>query len=196
LFAIGCPEPADLQNAQMYDPPPNSNPTGATGGSGGSGAMTNCETACLKAIITATGTGCGTCHSASVKLDMGTLDMASPNLGMRLKDQASAHKGLTDTSACPMGDKIIDSANPMNSWLLKKVKGQQGGCGTPMPTGGTLSAADQKCFEDFVACVTGGSAMPSGGSGSTGGTAAASGGSGGTAAGGTATGGSGGTGGA
>lgn len=207
LFALGCPQAADLQNPQMYDPPPGSSGS-SSGGSGGSGAMVDCETECVKTIVTMGASACKVCHGSDplARLDMGTLDMASPGLSARLKDQASAHKGIVgDSSGCPKGDKIIDSANPDASWLLKKIKGTQGACGTVMPSTGALSATDQACMETFVRCVaTGGSAMPSGGSGSggtaaaSGGTAAGGGGSGGTAAGsgGTATSGSGGTGGA
>ncbi|HVY27055.1 MAG TPA: hypothetical protein VHB79_10910 [Polyangiaceae bacterium] len=204
LFALGCPQPGDLENANAYPPPPGGNTAGSGGsGTGGSGTMVNCETACLASIINATGTGCKTCHSDMVKLDMGILDMASPGLSARLKDEASQHKGITgDTSGCPMGDKIIDSANPANSWLLKKITGQQGTCGTVMPSTGALSAADQKCVSDFVYCVAGGTA-PAGsggtaaGGGGSGGAATGGGGSGGAAAGssGSATGGGGGTGG-
>lgn len=209
LFALGCPTAADLENPAQYDKPPGSAAAGTSSGgsgSGGSGMMASCETDCLKTIINMQGNGCKTCHGAMIKLDMGTLDMESAGLSARLKDEPSAHKGLTDTSGCPTGDKIIDSTNPANSWLLKKINGQQGTCGTPMPSVGTLTAADKMCFETFVNCVAGGS-MPAGGGGSaaagaaTGGSAGAAtggGGSGGAAAGsgGLATGGSGGTGGA
>jgi hypothetical protein len=182
LFALGCPQPGDLENANAYPPPPMS-------GTAGSSSTVNCETPCLAAIINATGTGCKTCHSDMVKLDMGILDMASPGLSARLKDELSQHKGITgDTSGCPMGDKIIDSANPANSWLLKKITGAQGTCGTVMPSTGALGAADQKCVTDFVYCVAGGMAPAGGGSGSggsgSGGTAAGGGGSGGAATGG------------
>jgi hypothetical protein len=187
LFALGCPQPGDLENANAYPPPPGGNTAGTS--TGGSGTMVNCETACLTAIIDATGTGCKTCHNAMVMLDMGKLDMGSPGLSARLKDEQSQHKGITgDASGCPTGDKIIDSTKPANSWLLKKITNTQGNCGTVMPSTGALGAADQKCVTDFVYCVAGGMAPGGGGSGSTsggsGGTAAGGGGSGGAAAGG------------
>ena len=216
LVITGCPSAGELENPGTYCAPGKSVIAGAgvvvdclppgTGGSssagsgaGGSGTMANCETDCVKAIVTSGAAACKVCHAANpaARLDMGTLDMESPGLSARLKDQPSSHKGLMDTSGCPMGDKIIDSANPANSWLLKKIKGQQGSCGTVMPSTGALSPADQTCMETFVNCVAGGS-MPGASGSASGGTASGGGGSGGAAAGsgGTATSGSGGTGGA
>jgi hypothetical protein len=88
-----------------------------------------------------------------MKLSMGQLDLESPGLSARLKDQPAKHAELANPQACPSGDKLIDSANPMGaSWLLKKVANQQGGCGTPMPPQGA-SQADITCVTEYVTCV-------------------------------------------
>jgi hypothetical protein len=190
LLAIGCPEPGDLQNPGAY-PAPAPAPVGgsaAAAGSGTGGGAANgseCESACMAAIIKAT---CKTCHGTAAKLG-GTLDMESAGYTARLKDHPSEHAAVASDAMCPTGDKLVDTMKPAESWLLKKVMSQQGTCGTPMPVGAALSTADQMCFQTYVSCVAPGGAAPSGGTAS-GGTA-----SGGTASGGTATGGSGGTGG-
>jgi hypothetical protein len=205
LFAIGCPEPGDLQNPGAFPAPTPVGGTAATaGGSGGGTAGPSCESACMKTIIDTAGTGCKACHGVALKI-AGTLDFETPGYSARLKDKPAEHAGLAAGTACPMGDKLIDSAKPAESWLLKKVTNMQGACGTNMPLGVTLSATDQACFTTYVNCVAGGAAPAGGGGSASGGTASggtasggtASGGtaSGGTASGGTATSGSGGTGG-
>jgi hypothetical protein len=172
LFAVGCPEPGDLQNADVYPAPAapagGSGSTAGTSSGGGSTAGTSsgggstagtssgsCETACMAAIINAQGTGCKNCHGKQIKL-AGTLDFETAGYSARLKDVPAEHAGVAAGAACPSGDKLIDSAAPANSWLLKKVTGMQGDCGTSMPTGSTLSASDQACMTTYVNCVAGG----------------------------------------
>ena len=171
LFAIGCPEPADLQNAGAY-PAPGGNTAGsatagsatggsatagsatagsATGGSGMVGGGAECESACLKALIADT---CKTCHGKALKL-AGTLDMESDGLTARLKNKPAEHPTPGTGAMCPTGDKLIDTMTPANSWLLKKVSGQQGTCGAAMPSP-ALAGDDLTCFQTYVACVAGG----------------------------------------
>ena len=164
LFATGCPGPADLDHANDYLVPPaagsssgGSGATAGTSGSGGSGMTASCLTPCVTAVINATGTGCKTCHGVAIKL-AGTLDMETAGLDARLKDKPAEHPGLPAGTACPSGDKLIDSATPANSWLLKKVTNMQASCGTVMPSSGVLSAADQACFTTYVNCVAGAAA--------------------------------------
>ena len=176
LFAIGCPEPADLQNAGTYPAPASTGgsatagaaaggsatagtATGgsatagtATGGSGMVGGGAECESACLKALIADT---CKTCHGKALKL-AGTLDMESDGLTARLKNKPAEHPMPGAGAMCPTGDKLIDTMTPANSWLLKKVSGQQGTCGSAMPSGDGLAGADLTCFQTYVACVAGG----------------------------------------
>jgi hypothetical protein len=204
LFMTGCPEPADLANPDSYAKPP-----GGTGGSGtgGSGSGNACETACIKTLFQ-TATQCAGCHGKSLKSAM--LDLEASGVVDRLKNVPATHGEVMDKTGCPTGDKLIDTAAPANSWLLKKVNGGHGDCGLAMPVGKALSADELTCMQTFVSCVAGGQAggtagasgmggsgtAGGGGSGSGGSAGAATGGSGGTAnTAGAATGGSGGGGG-
>jgi len=201
LLAAGCPAPADLADAQLYPLPVGS---GGSGSSGGSGAAMNCETACVTKIFK---DQCSACHSMAAKL--GDLDLLSLGVTARLKDEPAKHTVLMDPkrtdAVCVPGAPLINSNNPAESWLLKKINGQQGTCGDLMPS--TKLAADNiACLTTYATCVGGGAGgsgsggmasgsggMPSGGGGGAGGKASGGGGAGGAAAGG---GGAGGTGGA
>lgn len=160
LFAVGCPEPGDLENADVYPAPMPTAGTGTagssssagTGGSGGGGStIAACETSCVTTIFT---TQCKICHGSTTKLS-GTLDLETMGVSARLKDKPAEHMGSTP-GPCPTGDKLIDSATPANSWLLKKVTDMQGTCGTVMPAPTALPAADQTCLTTYVNCVAGG----------------------------------------
>jgi hypothetical protein len=191
LFAVGCPEPADLQNPGSYPTPPS---TGTTGGTGGTGTTMNCEVQCVNDIFQKELTLCKLCHGAALKSSM--LDLEAPGYTARLKNVPAVHgdlaTGMTKAD-CPTGDKLIDTANPANSWLLKKIRNEQGQCGTVMPSTGTLSAAQKTCLETYVACVAGGS-VGAGGTGTGGaGTGGTGTGGGGATSGGTASGGGGAT---
>jgi hypothetical protein len=157
LLASGCPEPGDLEHVESFCKPGQStigannqvigcsdSPSG--GGSGG-GAATSCESACFTALVSGT---CLTCHHAQAPL--GQLDLESPGLSARLKDQLAKHAEVDNPQACPSGDKLIDSTTPSASWLLKKVSKQQGSCGTPMPPQGA-TMADIECVNQYVTCV-------------------------------------------
>lgn len=151
----GCPEPADLEDPSGFCRPgqsvvgANNQVTGCTDSpaSGGSGAMASCESACISALFTST---CLTCHNKGAPL--GQLDLESVGVSARLKDQPAKHAEISNPQGCPAGDKLIDSANPSASWLLKKVSKQQAGCGTPMPPQGA-SDADVTCVTEYVNCV-------------------------------------------
>jgi hypothetical protein len=51
---------------------------------------------------------------------------------------------------------LIDSASPEQSWVLKKLRGEQGGCGERMPIApGNLTTNGwgperQACYEDWI----------------------------------------------
>jgi hypothetical protein len=209
LFAVGCPEAADLANPEDYPVGPSGGTgggaTAGTGtGGGGSTSANACEVDCVNKIFQIDMMPCMFCHTSAGKL--GDLDLQSPGYTARLKNQPAKHTGITgSTASCPTGDKLIDTANPANSWLLKKIHDEQDMCGTIMPQTGSLTPAQKTCLETYVACVAPGGAAPMGGS-SSGGTSAGSGGtssggsggkggSGGTSGGSGGRGGSGGTGG-
>jgi hypothetical protein len=163
LVATGCPEAADLENPESFCKPGASvvdasgkvigcNDQGATAGTGAGMPPAGCETACLTQLFENT---CNSCHTSSAPL--GGLDLQSAGFTARLKDQAAKHQSVDNPAQCPSGDKLIDSANPAASWLLKKVSGQQGACGTSMPPGNVpVTQAELACVTAYVTCVGGG----------------------------------------
>jgi hypothetical protein len=187
LFAVGCPQPGDLDNPNDY-PAPTGMAGMATAGSAGTSSGSPCETACMNAIID----GCVACHNA--QLPSGDLVMAKMGYTANLKDQPAKHKDAGASAVCPTGDKLIDTANADNSWFLKKLMNTQGNCGTVMPLTGMLSGDALTCAQTYVACVAGGPVGGGTGGQASGGGGAASGGAA-SGGGGAATGGNGGTGG-
>jgi hypothetical protein len=176
LFSVGCPEPADLDNPEMYPKRGGTAGSTASGGtasggtasggtasggtassgtassgtaSGGTASFAACETGCMTQVLD----GCTLCHGDALKSAM--LDLKTAGYSARLKDQPATHAEAQ--GPCPSGDKLIDSGNPAESWLLKKVAGAQGTCGTEMPPSAALTGTDLKCVQDYVSCVaTGG----------------------------------------
>ena len=127
---------------------------GGTASVGGSSDHA-CETACVRELFNEKITPCKLCHGAATQL--GALDLESPNVTARLKDVPARHTDfLNGMGQCPIGDKLIDTATPDASWLLRKIRGQQGSCGTPMPQTGLITAAQSSCIEAYVHCVAGG----------------------------------------
>ncbi len=125
---------------------------------GGSTAVSGdaCETACVQQMFKRDMLTCKLCHGNAIRL--GDLDIESPNPTARLKDVPAKHAGLAlgmTAADCPMGDKLIDTANPDASWLLKKIRGEQGNCGTSMPQTGTLTTEQKACITSYVYCVAG-----------------------------------------
>ncbi len=196
LFAVGCPEAADLENPEAYNkyPPNGASGTGGsaagsgqTGGTGGSSAQPNCEVACVNAIFQSVkANGCKACHAGASKL--GGLDLTVPGYTARLKDQAAKHldgdpmttgqeKPFPPSANCPTNDMLIDTGDPSKSWLWRKVNQDQDLCGSFMPLGLALPAADLACIKTYVECVaqkpigggSGGTTGGSGGGGTTGG---------------------------
>jgi hypothetical protein len=83
------------------------------------------------------------------------LDLEWRGLNARLKDVRARHGDLPPAAAseCGADDLLINSNDVEASWLLRKVRGQQGGCGTAMPPTGALDEARLACIARFVACV-------------------------------------------
>jgi len=124
----------------------------AMGGSGTDQPPTQelCDAPCVQTLLNGPN-GCSTCH-ATKRSDAG-LDLASTGAALRLKDIPAMHEGVSSGASCPQGDKLIDSANPQDSWFLKKIKGEQGTCGTVQPPTGMLQGADLGCLEMWVGCI-------------------------------------------
>ncbi len=124
---------------------------GSAGTAGMSAGVACEEVECVKPLLLE----CNGCHGAGVAL--GKLDLGSPNVASRLKDVAAMHDSPGMGAQCPTGDKLVNSANVAESWLLKKINGEQGNCGTVMPSTGKLNGADLTCMQAFVTCIaTGG----------------------------------------
>jgi hypothetical protein len=160
LATSGCPQPGDLEDPEAYCKPGASivdargKVVGCNGqaSSGGGMAAGGCDTACINELFANT---CTSCHTSSAPL--GGLDLQSAGVAARLKDQAAKHQSVDNPAQCPSGDKLVDSASPTESWLLKKVNGQQGSCGTQMPPGNMpVSQAELACLTAYVSCVGGG----------------------------------------
>lgn len=204
LLAVGCPQPADLENPDAYNktPPNGAGGTagnGQSGGAGGGGAPPNCEVACVNTIFSSIqANGCKACHAGVAKL--GGLDLSVPGYTARLKDQKAKHldgdpnltgqeQPLPPSANCPQSDSLIDTSDPSKSWLWRKLNQDQDLCGSFMPIGKVLPASDLACIKGYIECVA---QKPIGGSGGAGGATAGTGG-GGTGGGGTGGGGTGGT---
>ena len=173
LFTVGCPQPADLDNAESYPADPGFTKGGGSSGGATGGSMSgpSCVTSCFTTVMK----GCTGCHGKVLK--SAGLDLENAGVANRLKDQPATHAEVADKSGCPTGDKLIDSGNAMESWLLKKVNGQHSSCGFAMPVGPALNAADLECMKTYVTCVaaTAGTGTPSGGAATGGGGSSAAG---------------------
>lgn len=129
------------------------------GGYAGTTTMTTttshqCETECVQKVFTGMAASCKLCHGNAFQA--AGLDLQSPNVTSRLKDVPATHgdRAPQESGPCPIGDKLIDSASPEDSWLLKKLRGLQGNCGTAMPqTPPMLTPEEQQCMTTYVACV-------------------------------------------
>ncbi|MBN9685224.1 MULTISPECIES: hypothetical protein [unclassified Corallococcus] len=83
---------------------------------------------------------CLSCHStASNGSAGGGLDLQAAGLPGRL---------YTTDAACNDA-KLADSANPSQSFFLKKLTPSPG-CGSQMPLGGSLSASDTACLTEWL----------------------------------------------
>ena len=110
-----------------------------------------CRSSCSDEIFAAA-TSCKLCHGAGVRL--GGLDLESPGRTARLKDVPAKHLEIALPGAqCPIGDKLIDSANLQESWMLKKLTGRQGTCGEAMPATGPQTDAQRACMTTWISCV-------------------------------------------
>lgn len=201
LFAVGCPEPADLENVPAGGGPGvggSGTPIAGTGtgGSGGGGAVV-CESACIDKLFTSDPLTCKLCHSNDLAL--GGLNL-STGYTARLKDQPSKHLDGMDpemplpASAGCMPASLINTANPGESWLWKKVNKLQGMCGDKMPQTSEIKATDLACIKTYIECVAQKPITAGGGGSGSGGSASGGSGSGGSASGGSTSGGTGGSG--
>ncbi len=142
LTLTGCP--ADLENPERFDQATSTGTGGSPVGAGGGAAVV--DTACLTKIFT---DQCTVCHFSGSTIGAG-LDLKTADFASRLVNVPSMHMSVDPTATCPKGDKLVDTANPTASWLLVKINGGQGNCGSIMPLGGSLTADQKACVTTFV----------------------------------------------
>ena len=172
LMLAACP--ANLENPDQVIVAP----AVAGSGSGGAPFVDTVDLTCVTAAFKRTCTQPG-CHSASSPA--AHLDLATPGFAGRMVDVTATNE-LAGGACTP--SKLIDSANPGMSWLLAKIMGTQGTCGSLMPVIGTLSSDEKTCITTFVNAeakehMSAGTAGPTAAGSSSGGSGAASAGSGG-----------------
>jgi hypothetical protein len=137
---------------------------GSSGGdiyvSGGSAGM---EPACDVEEVLLRSCGRAGCHTASATKAAG-LDLQTPGATARLIDVPATYEDITcpdpNGSGLPVtciptdclpGRKLIDLANPDQSFLLMKLSGTQGACGSQMPLApGMLTASELTCLQDWL----------------------------------------------
>ncbi len=156
----GCP--GNLDNPERFD---------TAGGSSDPTAVP----ACMTTLFNGTSGKCSgnLCHTAGPSPG-GDLDLSSAGVGKRLIDVPATHAGIDMDGGnvnCPSA-KLVDTSNPAASWLLIKINGTQGTCGSSMPQVGTLTTAEKACITTWVDGLQSDSGTSTGGAGSggTGGT--------------------------
>jgi hypothetical protein len=160
LLLVGCTAVVDDKTPpdMMATGGSAGNSAGATSSNAGSA---NCDEApCVAQVFGAT--RCAICHQ-SKGMDMGGLkaaglDLQSPNPSTRLRGVPATHGELPmgKDTGCPTGDFLVDMSNAADSWLWKKINGQQGTCGDSMPPPGVpFSSTDSACIETYIECLTG-----------------------------------------
>ncbi len=174
----GCSSGDDDTNGSGSGAAPAAGGTGgsgtggsATGGTGNSGAgmgnmlaiptLPDCDP--VKALTVGPGAcaqfGCHKGPYSEAKLEL------TPNAGFvsRVKDVPATHLNIkcadsmdcaTPPAACPTGDKLIDSSNVDNSWMLHKLQGTQTGCGDSMPAPDyPIDDAGRACLVELVKAI-------------------------------------------
>jgi hypothetical protein len=147
-----------------------------TAGSGGGGIVTpdvTCDGGVSYATTLTENCARTGCHNERSKVS--GLDLtANPGLAMRLKNQPAAYREIdcgapgpymecVPATCPPAGDALlVDSANPDNSWLLKKMNGTHNDCGVVMPVSpgdrppapaGPFDEARKACLDKLVRAI-------------------------------------------
>lgn len=92
------------------------------------------------------------CHEGDelTPIPYGGLDFSLPGFPTDLIGLGAAYEGVHNPEACPTTPElIIDPANPLQSLILKKVRGEQS-CGDPMPQTLPLSPDQIQCLEKWT----------------------------------------------
>lgn len=148
--------------------------TSGIGGIGGTGT-TGCDIEA--AMFTCQGSICHGTPGVAPTATLGSgLDLFGPDRLASLMNIPANYEGVVDTSTCPNPPELrIDSANPANSLMIKKLLGTQL-CGDPMPFAPVvIEEADKQCIIDWVNMVAQMGTVTSGGTMGTVGTTGAGG---------------------
>ena len=161
---------AELENPDLYTVARNEgsasggSPPAATGGTPGQGGRANTTGGtpstptggtqggtvtlddCVKTVFSSQ---CTSCHSTAAKSFYGDLDLSGDDVISRLKDIPATNKGSANMANCVPGALLINSANPAESVLLKRVAGTQN-CGNPMPFAPGLTGQNLSCIQSWV----------------------------------------------
>jgi hypothetical protein len=168
----GCPGGADLEHPEKYFPEATG-AMGGTAGTGGTGAagggsggkapmevpvplVEGCD---IPTVLT---DSCATngCHKPgpimAAKLNL----IADNGLVGRVKDVPSTHSDLycgnvpcpTIPAECPVDDKLVDSTDYTQSWIVKKMN-DPAGCGELMPISTTFTGEEKLCIENLVKAI-------------------------------------------
>jgi hypothetical protein len=143
---------------------------GGTGGTGGTGVSPSYQPLCDLAPSLKQNCSRAGCHSALDRY--AGLNLTDPaQVAAQMVDKVASHgdigcqvtgqpfRACTPDEllalGCPPNALLIDSANPEESWVLKKLRGEQGECGDPMPIAPGNSVSNgwgeerQACYEDL-----------------------------------------------
>jgi hypothetical protein len=130
FLAAGCPEPGSLENPQDF---PTNLPACVVGTFRNHCALSGCHTGRVPAA---------------------DLDLGSPRVTERLLDVPSTHLDIDLDGIppeCPTGDLLVNTRSPGESWMLKKIREEQGACGDPMPAIPTGFGDEEKaCLESWI----------------------------------------------
>jgi hypothetical protein len=149
---------AGTRNTQPDDPSAGqSGADGASiahGGRGGSAGYVahRCETTTLSKVFKHK---CGACHS-NASVPIAKPDLVTPGYTFRMLDQPAAFYAVLPTQmpACPAGVKVIDTADPSESWFVKKLQNDTNGCGTEMPQAPlALTTAERLEITRYLSCI-------------------------------------------
>jgi hypothetical protein len=138
ILCLGCA--GDLRDPKRFDflirdAGPKASDTGTGPNDAGAQEVPACATDLFKAKC-----GLSGCHGATApQVD---LDLVSADLASRIIDQPSS-----DNSVCKGRKYVTTDGTP--GLLLDKVSDQPS-CGTKMPLGGSLTAAELKCMTDWL----------------------------------------------
>jgi hypothetical protein len=141
--------------------------TGGVSGAAGTGGLAGAPPTCAyQQIITSQCARAGCHNTVFTASDM---DLQAAGYEQRLINQPAKYTDITCPDPggglpvpcvpadCTSGALLINTANPAESFMLKKLLGTQLGCGKQMPIApGTVTEAERACLVEWVHYLAGG----------------------------------------